>query len=115
MAYGIPRANYIAGARAMLDWLEAHPDTNLPSLDKVLVALTTNSAVEEWATAHGLTDLVTYDDEGNASADVEFGPVTLHVYGYRDFTEHSDKLDGRTAERYAAKHGLELVEAVTSR
>jgi hypothetical protein len=105
------RALSIAGIRALCDWLEANPDTRMPNWDRVNIPLSTNAAVKAWADEHGALDLVKYDDEGNASVDYMFGAVAMHVYGYVDFAGHCDRNDGRTARRYADRHGLELVAA----
>lgn len=105
------RAERIAGMRAMCDWLEANPDAPAPLWDHINVPLHTNAAVETWADEHGMRDLVKYDDEGNASLNRMFGPVAMHVYGYTDFAEHCDRVNERTAQEYADKHGLALVAA----
>ena len=105
------RARYLAGVRELITWLEQNPTQPLPVSREFNVPVSTNSAVEEWAADNDMSDAVQYDKEGNASISLRFGPVTLHVYGYRDFAEHCDRNDGRNAREYAEKHGLVLVEA----
>lgn len=98
------RTEYIAGLRKFADWLESNPNVPESWGERLLLALHTNTAVEEFATAHGLR--VAYDDEGNASCDMVFGPITYHVYGYVDFDEHCARNDERKARRWAAKQGM---------
>jgi hypothetical protein len=105
------RAQRIAGIRAMCDWLEANPGTQLPNWDSVNVPLTTNAAVEAWADKHGVRDLIKYDSEGNASLNYMFGAVAMQVYGYADFAEHCNRAEERKMHEYATKHGLALVAA----
>ncbi|MFD6874496.1 MULTISPECIES: hypothetical protein [unclassified Streptomyces] len=99
----------IAGLRALACWLETTPQAPSPGNQRMLLPLHVNSAVEAFAAEHGLT--VTHDDEGNASADMRFGPLSYHVYGYRDFDEHCENADARTARRWAARNGLRITEA----
>lgn len=109
-AYAPPSAEALAdGLRGLADWLARNPEVP-PSraLRKPLLPLTTNQAVHEFASKHGLA--VRYED-GNASADLQFGAVTLHAYGYADFGRTCDELDAGKAQSYADRHGLALVPA----
>jgi hypothetical protein len=107
-----PRAAFIAGTRKFADWLEANPQFTAPLDSRFLLALHTNPAVEEFAAEHGLT--VAYDDEGNASADLHFGPVVYHAYGYVDFIAHCERNHERQARRWAENKGLALVPQQTT-
>lgn len=98
------RDTYIAGLRDLADWLEKHPDVELPTTDRLLLPLTTNPALEEFASAHGLT--VEVDEDGNASANLKFGPITFHAYGYANFQEHVKQLNERQARSWADKNGM---------
>jgi hypothetical protein len=103
------RTQYICGLRALATWLEDNPDVEAPVGLRVLLPLTTNEAVEEFAAKLGQD--VAYDDEGNASTTREFGPLQHHAYGYVDFAVSCDALDERSARRWAARKGLEIREA----
>lgn len=101
-----PRSGYIAGLRQFADWLETHTEVPVPLSNKFLLALSTNTAVREFAETHGLP--VDTDDEGNASCDLVFGAITYHAYGYTDFQEHCARGAERQARRWAAEQGLIL-------
>lgn len=103
------RNEYIAGLREFADWLEKNPAVETPYGERFLLALTTNPAVEAFATKHGLT--VDTDDDGNTSADLHFGPIRYHAYGYADFTAYTAEWDEKRARRWVEKQGLELREA----
>ncbi|MER6350564.1 hypothetical protein ABT186_01605 [Streptomyces sp. NPDC001634] len=98
------RDEYIAGLRELADWLEQHPEYGTPVTSQMLLPLTTNSAVEDFAAAHGLT--VEVDDDGNASTDIKFGPISYHAYGYADFNKHVKQLNERRARTWAAKNDM---------
>lgn len=108
------RAAYVASLRALADFLEATPSVPPGGAQRLLLSLSTNSAVEAFATQQNLT--VAYDAEGNASADMVFGPIAYHAYGYRDFKEHCERADERLARQWAARKGLEIrpAEAVSA-
>lgn len=107
MSKSLERAELIVGLRALADALEANASMPLPVVNsRWLVPLTTNAAVEEFAAGRGLT--VEYDDEGNAGADVPFGPMTYHVYGYIDFAEHCERRAEKDARQWAERNGLEI-------
>lgn len=103
------RTEYIAGLRAFADWLENNPEVREPQAERLLLALSTNPAVEEFAAEHGLE--VTIDAEGNASCDLLFGSITYHAYGYEDFAEYYAKSQERQARTWAEKNGVALVKA----
>jgi hypothetical protein len=109
MSDATQRAEYVAALRAFADWLDANPDVETPGYQRLLLALTTNEAVEEFAQAHGLD--VAYDDEGNASADLAFGPIVYHVYGYVDFAAHCERNAERDARAWASKKGMVIQPA----
>lgn len=100
---------FTAGLRAFADWLDANPETQAPQHQRLLLALSTNTAVEEFAAGHGLT--VAYDDDGNASCALKFGPITYHAYGYVDFEATRDKHMERDAREWAGRKGMEIVPA----
>ncbi|MFK0222840.1 hypothetical protein ACIQWN_32190 [Streptomyces vinaceus] len=104
------RSEYIEGLRSFADWLEANPEVDAPVDERMLLVLHTNPAVEEFAAEHGLD--VAYDREGNASADMAFGPVVFHAYGYVDFASHVEAADELQARSWATKRGLKITEAV---
>ncbi|MGW3321077.1 hypothetical protein [Streptomyces virginiae] len=97
-----PDAN---GLRELADWLDANPDVPLQAT-RILLALSTNPAVAEFAAQHGWP--VTRDGEGNASAERTFGPITFHAYGYVDFAAHYAASSERQARKWAAEQGLEI-------
>ncbi|WP_329131419.1 hypothetical protein OG552_10160 [Streptomyces sp. NBC_01476] len=108
-----PRATYVASLREFADFLESNPDVTVPTTQRtLLLSLSLNSAVEEFAAKHGLT--VVFDAEGNASADMTFGPVIYHAYGYVDFAEHCDRNAERAAREWAERKGLEIVAPLVS-
>ncbi|GAA3032774.1 hypothetical protein FHS39_002516 [Streptomyces olivoverticillatus] len=102
----ISRSAYIAGLRAIADWLDAHPEAPAPTDDRVLVPLHTNAAVSEAARSLGVTEV--YDSEGNASFDVPFGPIGYRAYGYVDFAAHCALHDERHARRWADQNGMTI-------
>ncbi|MFG2144271.1 hypothetical protein ACGFRG_08730 [Streptomyces sp. NPDC048696] len=99
------RAAFVAGLRRLADRLE-RTDLPVPHDQRFLLPLHTNLAVETFAQAHGLD--VGYDREGNASADLDFGPIVFRAYGYVDFTRHCAREDERRARRWAAENGMEI-------
>lgn len=103
------RAAYITGLRALADWLDANPDAPAP-ISPFNVPMTVNAEAEAFAEANGLP--LQHDDEGNAFCNVDFGgSVVYHVYGYVDFTVNADRIDERTARKWADGRGLEIVAA----
>lgn len=100
------RTASVAGLRALADWLESNPAVPALSDQRLLLALSTNAAVEEFATAQGLD--VAFDDEGNASCNLKFGPIQYFAYGYADFAEHCERSAERRARQWAARKGLEI-------
>lgn len=103
------RAAYVAALREFADWLDVNPTVREPQGQRLLLSLTTNPAVVEFAGDHGLT--VEYDDEGNASAALNFGPIRFHAYGYVDFAEHCKANNERRAREWAKSKGLEIRES----
>ncbi|WP_435215814.1 hypothetical protein [Streptomyces sp. bgisy034] len=103
------RAELIAGIRAFAYWLEQNPDVDDPGEQRFLLALHTNQAVEEFVARHGLTAVV--DDDGNASVDLFFGPITYHVYGYADFAQHLAERQERSARQWADQNGMTIQAA----
>jgi hypothetical protein len=101
------RAQYTAALRQFADWLDANPQYNAPTSQKLLLPLLTNPAVREFADRHGLE--VATDAEGNLSAEIAFGPIAYHVYGYVDFAAHVAAKSERDARRWADQNGLDLV------
>lgn len=100
------RAELIAGLRELADALEADASMPVPGSQKLNVYLSTNAQVGQFAAERGLA--VEYDDEGNASADITFGPMTYHVYSYADFEEHRERWAERDARSWAERNGLEI-------
>lgn len=96
----------IAGLRALADFLESDPSRPVPSSQHLNVPLMKNPVVEEFAAGQGLA--VEYDDEGNASTDLKFGPLTYHVYGYVDFDAHIERHAETNARSWAERNGLEI-------
>ncbi|WP_145503208.1 hypothetical protein [Streptomyces sp. CFMR 7] len=103
------RTEYIAGIRAFADWLENNPTVPSPGDQRLLLALSTNSAVEEFAAQHNLA--VVTDDEGNMSAELTFGSIAYHAYGYVDFGQHVAAMNERRARKWAEEQGLEIRKA----
>lgn len=103
----IIRTAFTAGLREFADFLDANEQYPVPSRHQILLPLTTNSAVEEFAARHGLG--IEADKEGNLSATLTFGPVTYLAYGYVDFEEHRAATAERDARTWASQQGLELV------
>lgn len=98
------RAEYIAGLRQLADWLEQNPETAVPQVADILLALMTNEAVEAHAAAGGLE--VRYDREGNASAVSQFGSVTYRGYGYADWDQHIAQHEASRAHDWADKNDM---------
>ncbi|MCX4801719.1 hypothetical protein OG594_08655 [Streptomyces sp. NBC_01214] len=95
-----------AGLRGLADWLDANPTLPRLSDQRILLCLSKNADVEEFAAAQGWP--VVYDGEGNASASRLFGPIEYHAYGYVDFDAHCAADDERRARKWAEKQGLEI-------
>jgi hypothetical protein len=106
----------LSGLRQAENFLSLNRDLPVPSDLRLLIPVSTNNAVREFAVEHLLPDAdVRHDRHGNASLDIRFGPlVTYHVYGYRDFAESCERTDAAVAERYATSHGLVLVPGDTT-
>ncbi|MFI6854551.1 hypothetical protein [Streptomyces sp. NPDC050416] len=98
------RSEYITGLRELADWLEQHPDVAVPSDERMLLPLLTNTAVEEFAATHGLT--IETDSDGNMAVDLRFGCITYHVYGYVDFAEHRKKGEEKQARAWADSNDM---------
>ena len=98
------RDEYIAGLRELADWLEANPETSVPTDGEILLPLMTNEAVETHAVAAGLE--VRYNSEGNASAIAKFGVITYRAYGYTDWDEHYAQHQEKTARTWADKNDM---------
>jgi hypothetical protein len=101
------RAAFTAGLRQFADFLDANEQYPVPGDPRLLLCLLTNPAVEEFATRHGL--VIAADEEGNLSADMAFGSISYHAYGYVDFEVHQAATAERNARDWASKQGLELV------
>jgi hypothetical protein len=101
------RAEFTNALRQLADWLDANPQYPHPTRERVLLPLHTNAAVREFADRFGLG--VSADAEGNLSAEIKFGPVAYHVYGYVDFAAHCAADEERRARRWAEKSGMEFV------
>ncbi|MBT2367139.1 hypothetical protein J7E88_17950 [Streptomyces sp. ISL-10] len=99
------RVQYVAGLRGLADWLE-RSDAPVPAGQRLLLPLHSNAAVEIFAAEHDL--VVVYDGESNASADLQFGGIVYHAYGYVDFDEHCARANERQAQAWASEHGLVL-------
>lgn len=81
------RDAYIAGLREIADWLEQNPDAAFPRYSTdINVPLMDNAKVEEFASAVGAE--IGFDENGNASADIKFGSIVYHAYGYADWDRH---------------------------
>ncbi|MCY0921873.1 MULTISPECIES: hypothetical protein [unclassified Streptomyces] len=102
------RAEFIAGLRAFTDWLESNPQVQAPASQNMRLPLRRNADVESFAHRHGLE--VAYDDEGNASTAMAFGPLTYRAFGYVDFDAHCAAADERLAREWAAQNGLQITE-----
>ncbi|MEV4917837.1 hypothetical protein AB0K47_13615 [Streptomyces tirandamycinicus] len=102
---GDERTRYVAGLRSLADWLE-RSDAPVPGSARLLLPLRTNDAVAAFAATHDLQ--VVYDREGNASADLHFGQLIYHAYGYVDFDAHCELANERQARAWASEHGLVL-------
>lgn len=103
------RDEFVAGLRKFADFLEQNPDVKEPGHQRLLLALTTNDAVESFAEEHGLT--VELDKDGNASCDLVFDPVVYHAYGYVDFIKHCEQANEKRARDWAEAKGLAIVPA----
>ncbi|MER5461601.1 hypothetical protein ABT010_13125 [Streptomyces sp. NPDC002668] len=103
------RDEFVAGLRAFADFLEQNPGVKAPGDQRLLLALTTNDAVESFAVEHGLP--LEFDKDGNAFCDLAFGPVVYHAYGYVDFNKHCEQANEKRARRWAEAKGLALVPA----
>lgn len=100
------RDAYIDGLRDLAEWLEKNPTVTVPSSDKLLLPLHTNEAVEQFAAEHGVTFAI--DENGNASLDFDFGPITYHAYGYADFKQYCADHDERRAREWADGNGMTI-------
>lgn len=101
------RAEFTAGLRQFADWLDTNTEYSLPTGQRFLLSLGTNSAVTEFADRFGLETKA--DAEGNLSADIPFGPLSYCAYGYVDFDAHIAAEAERRARTWAAAQGLEFV------
>jgi hypothetical protein len=100
------RDAYIAGLHKLADWLERNPDAPISNDERLLIPLTTNAAVEEFAARHGLT--VEVDKDGNAFTVVPFGPFNYHAYGYADWESWRERHEEKTARSWADSKGLTI-------
>lgn len=98
------RDEYIAALRKLADWLESNPAVKVPTDRIMLLPLHTNKAVQEFAETCGLT--VSLDSDGNASADVDFGGIVYHAYGYDDFDAFHAGHKEKQARRWADENGM---------
>lgn len=99
------RAVYIQALHDLANWYTAHPQAPIPP-GRILVPLATNNDVQEVAAS--LDKTVKYDEEGNTSFTVTFGPVICHFYGYADFAEYSAREDSRRALKWAEENGMSV-------
>lgn len=100
------RDEYIAGLREFADWLERHPEVKAPTHERMLLPLSTNSAVEEFAAEHELT--VEVDSHGNTEATLRFGPLAYVAYGYANFKEFCEQRAEEQAREWAEKNSMAL-------
>jgi hypothetical protein len=100
------RADFTAALRQLADWFDANPQCPTGGNERFLLPLLTNDAVTELAQQNGLEIVA---KEGNLSADIKFGPITLHAYGYADFAQHHAASKERNAREWADQNNLELV------
>lgn len=100
------RDAYIAALRNLADWLERNPDAPISNDERLLIPLTTNAAVEEFANHHGLT--VEVDKDGNAYTVVPFGPFNYYAYGYADWESWRQQHEEKTARTWADSQGLTI-------
>jgi hypothetical protein len=101
------RTEYIKGLRDLADWLEGNPSVAVPSHpDRILVPLMTNAAVEQVAVAAGLT--VEHDNDGNAAASVDLGPIEYRLYGYADWDAWKAQHAEKTARAWADENGMTI-------
>lgn len=106
------RDEYITGLRELADWLEKHPEVATPDyVADISVPLMDNASVEAYAAAAGLD--VAYDADGNASADIAFGPITYRAYGYADWETWIKQQHAKRAHSWADAHGMNIVPADT--
>lgn|GEM_PF-2314060 len=99
------RTEYIAGLRQLAGWLEEHPDVPFPRYSTdIAVPLRDNPAVAEFAAVAGVE--VETDEKGNTSADIKFGPVTYHAYGYADWDKHRAEHSENQARTWADSNGM---------
>ncbi|MFE5368103.1 hypothetical protein [Streptomyces mirabilis] len=98
------RTEYIAGLRQLADWLEQHPDADVPYVADIAVPLFSNEAVEAFAAGNGLE--VRIDSDGNASATVPFGRLVYRVYGYANWDAWKIHHDEKTARNWADKNDM---------
>ncbi|MFE9432914.1 hypothetical protein [Streptomyces sp. NPDC006640] len=103
------RDAYIAGLREFADFLEQHPAVRSPDSAYMLLPLTTNAAVDEFAATHDLAPVT--DAEGNRSAELTFGPIVYHAYGYVDFAEHVKQGQEKQARTWAEENGMVIEPA----
>jgi hypothetical protein len=101
------RDEYIAGLREFADWLEQRPQVKAPTHERMLLPLTTNAAVEEFAAAHGLAVVV--DSNGNTEAELHFGPIVYVAYGYADFNAFCERHAEKQARGWADQNGMALL------
>lgn len=100
------RDAYIAGLRELADWLEQHPDADVPTAADIIVPVFSNEAVEAFAASNDVE--VRVDSDGNASATVTFGPLIYRVYGYADWDAWKVQHDEKTARTWAERNDMVL-------
>lgn len=98
------RDGYIAGLRQLADWLEQHPDVDVPYVKDISLPLHGNPAVEDFAAAAGVE--VETDKDGNTKASIKFGPIDYYAYGYADFRAFAEQLSGDRARKWADRNGM---------
>jgi hypothetical protein len=102
------RDEYITGLHQLADWLTLNPTAPYPEYnDRVLLSLTTNTALQSFADEFDLP--VATDADGNTSAELHFGTLTYHAYGYADFSAHQETQAAESAEAWAQRSGHQII------
>ena len=98
----------ITGLRQLADWLTLNPTAPIPAGIRLLVPLGTPAAVAEHAERFDLD--VQTDAHGVTSAEIAFGDIVYHAYGYADFAAHIEAMNAAQAQEWADQHDLRIVK-----
>lgn len=104
------RAEFVAGLRALADFVAAHADVPVPAFPSLSNPVGAADEVRAFGAAHGLA-VTEGGKQASTTVRVCFGSLEYQVYGYDDWDTAHEHVQQRQARNYADEHGLALVAA----